>query len=259
MNKHIHSTHKQAHSYNAHDQQAHDHSTEDTATGVIAGLAIILCCILGILLWAEQEPMPRVTLAAPDTVVIEGFGAYPPRSLDTAGVFTGKERLHVMRRSAELLHAYQMGYRDARGLQPTDQDMLWLSRIIYTEARGQSYRAQLYVATVAVNRMESERYPNTMQEVALDYKQFSAFNDRSAGALWRHVDLQTHNRWWRQSMRAAYAALTMPPDLRPLSQEVMHFYSPGAMEPRYRVPNWARGQQPVVDLGEDFKFYADIS
>lgn len=237
----------------------HDHSTETTATGVIAGIAIILVCILGILLWAEQEPMPRVALSAPDTVVVEGYGPYHPQELRAREEFTSEKRLHVMQRTAELLHAYQMGYKDARGIQPTDQDMLWLSRIIYTEARGQGYRAQLYVATVAVNRMESSRYPDTMQEVALENEQFSAFNDRSSRAFWRQVDLDTHDEWWEQSMRVAHAALMMPPDLRPLPEDVMHFYSPGAMVPMYRVPDWAKGKRPVVDLGEAFKFYADIS
>lgn len=236
----------------------HDHSTEASDTGIIAGIAMIVCIILIIVIWADEAP-PRVALAAPDSVQVEGFGTYAIDDLRASEEFTSEERLHVMERTASHLKAYRMGYKDARGLQPADQDILWLSRIIYTEARGQGYRAQLYVAQVAINRLESSRYPDTMQEVALESKQFSAFNDRAGDAFWRRVDLDTHNEWWRQSMRVAHAALMMPPDLRPLPEDVMHFYSPGAMQPIYRVPDWAEGKDPVVDLGTDFKFFADIS
>ncbi len=62
----------------------------------------------------------------------------------------------------------------------TKEDFLWLSKIIYAEARGENYDSKLGVGNVVKNRVYSESYPNTIKEVVFDRKfgvQFSPVLD----------------------------------------------------------------------------------
>lgn len=47
----------------------------------------------------------------------------------------------------------------------TDDDIIWLSRIVNVEARGLSLEAKLAVANVVLNRVKSLRFPNTVHDV----------------------------------------------------------------------------------------------
>ena len=50
---------------------------------------------------------------------------------------------------------------------------LCLAANIYHEARGEPISGQLMVAQVTINRVQSERYPDTVCGVVYDHKQFS--------------------------------------------------------------------------------------
>lgn len=52
-------------------------------------------------------------------------------------------------------------------------DEYLLASIIYCEAGGESYAGQLAVGAVVINRLLSSRYPNTLQGVIYQHKQFS--------------------------------------------------------------------------------------
>ena len=54
-------------------------------------------------------------------------------------------------------------------------------------------------------------------------------------------------------------ALTQPKHLRALPEDVFHYYSPVSMQPRGRTPDWAMQHEPVLRIGDRFKFYAGIS
>lgn len=51
-----------------------------------------------------------------------------------------------------------------------------LALVIYFEARGEPIDGQAAVAGVVLERVESERYPDNICDVAFQRKQFSAFN-----------------------------------------------------------------------------------
>lgn len=59
--------------------------------------------------------------------------------------------------------------------QELDGDIKKLAAIIWCEARGESYEGQLAVATVVMNRVESPRFPNTIEEVIAQKGQFSPY------------------------------------------------------------------------------------
>lgn len=50
----------------------------------------------------------------------------------------------------------------------TEEDLLWLSRIIYAESIGESFEGKLAVANVILNRKDSTQFPNTIKEVIFD-------------------------------------------------------------------------------------------
>ena len=51
-----------------------------------------------------------------------------------------------------------------------------LALVVYTEARGEPLDGQLLVAEVVINRVQSERYPDTVCAVAFEQHQFSGLN-----------------------------------------------------------------------------------
>ena len=62
-----------------------------------------------------------------------------------------------------------------------DEDLYWLSRIIHSEAQGESYRGKVAVGNVIINRADSGLFPNTIKGVVFDkqngYTQFSPVID----------------------------------------------------------------------------------
>ncbi|PTM60026.1 spore cortex-lytic enzyme [Desmospora activa] len=61
------------------------------------------------------------------------------------------------------------------------EDMEWIAKGVYSEARGEPYKGQVAVAAVILNRMESSQYPNTAKEVILQPRAFTAVDD---GQIW---------------------------------------------------------------------------
>lgn len=55
----------------------------------------------------------------------------------------------------------------------TDDEFDLLSRLIYAEARGESFEGKVAVAEVVLNRVENNQFPNTITEVIYQKNQFS--------------------------------------------------------------------------------------
>lgn len=54
----------------------------------------------------------------------------------------------------------------------TEEDVLWLARIVNVEARSASLTKKIAVANVVLNRVNSDRFPNTIKEVIFQKGQF---------------------------------------------------------------------------------------
>lgn len=63
--------------------------------------------------------------------------------------------------------------KDAPTTSFTEKDVLCLAKNIYHEARGESYKGQLAVAVVTLNRVNSKKYSNNICDVVYERKQFS--------------------------------------------------------------------------------------
>ncbi len=56
-----------------------------------------------------------------------------------------------------------------------------LTRLVYSEARGEVYKGQVAVAAVVLNRVHSDKFPNTVRSVIFEKDAFTAIND---GQFW---------------------------------------------------------------------------
>jgi len=63
-----------------------------------------------------------------------------------------------------------------------EDDLLWLSRIIYAESGNQSLKGKIAVGNVVMNRVHSERFPNSIYEVIFQRNQFSP---AASGSVYR--------------------------------------------------------------------------
>jgi len=83
-----------------------------------------------------------------------------------------------------------------------------LALVIYFEARGEPLDGQAAVAGVVMERVESERYPDTICDVAFQRRQFSAFN--------RGVPPIRDQQAWDTSQAVAQAVLDDPEGTVPI-------------------------------------------
>ncbi|MBQ9748661.1 MAG: cell wall hydrolase [Clostridia bacterium] len=65
-----------------------------------------------------------------------------------------------------------------------DGAVLWLSRIIYAESRGEPLLGKIAVGNVIMNRVKSPQYPNTIYSVIFDRKYGTQFTPVATGAIY---------------------------------------------------------------------------
>ncbi|MCL1936012.1 MAG: cell wall hydrolase [Defluviitaleaceae bacterium] len=65
----------------------------------------------------------------------------------------------------------------------SEQDLLWLSRIIYAEARGENFEGMLAVGNVVINRKNHASYPNTIRDVIFDRRNGVQFSPTINGSI----------------------------------------------------------------------------
>ena len=120
-------------------------------------------------------------------------------------------------------------------------DRLCLATTIYLEARSEPFEGQRAVAEVALARLASQRYGDTLCAVLSKPRQFALTTVPSSYQL-------TNPRAWRRAWQAMQQALHVyqqPEEHRELvSQGATHFVALAAAS-----PSWARGE-PVAVIGE---------
>lgn len=66
----------------------------------------------------------------------------------------------------------------------TEEDLYWLSRIISAESRGESLLGQIAVGNVVLNRVDSDRFPDTIRGVIFDCKDAVQFEPVANGTIY---------------------------------------------------------------------------
>lgn len=102
-----------------------------------------------------------------------------------------------------------------------DGAVLWLSRIIYAESRGEPLLGKIAVGNVIMNRVASPLYPNTIYSVIFDRKYGTQFTPVATGAI--------YNDPTDECIRAAKMVL----EGTSVSDDVLFF-----MNPRIATSSW---------------------
>lgn len=66
---------------------------------------------------------------------------------------------------------------DRKRIKYTQDDLMLLARLVYGEARGESFTGQVAVAAVVLNRLEDGRFGSTIREVIYEQDAFTVVND----------------------------------------------------------------------------------
>jgi hypothetical protein len=73
----------------------------------------------------------------------------------------------------------------------TEEDLIWLAKIVDAEAKGETYSSKLGVASVIINRKESGQYPATIKEVIFDNKHGVQFTPTANGSVYNTPSTQS--------------------------------------------------------------------
>lgn len=104
-----------------------------------------------------------------------------------------------------------------------------LARIVYAEARGESYQGKVAVAHVVLNRVDSHNFPNSIESVIYQSGQFQPVSN---GAINQRAD--------EDSVRAVQEALSN----RGNNQGSIYFYNP-----HIATSSWIFTRQTVKTIG----------
>ena len=129
---------------------------------------------------------------------------------------------------------------------------------IYHEARGSNFADQAAVADVVLNRVQDERYPDSICEVVYQGRQKPSWKDPSVMVMIRN---QCQFSWycdgkpddpkdtdaWRSAQQTAYMMVAYQ-DFRGITEGATHYHA------NYVQPNWARDFQLIGRIG-DHIFY----
>lgn len=124
----------------------------------------------------------------------------------------------------------------------------WLGLLLVTEsARANEWEP---IAWVVRNRVASPRFPHTVEEVVLQPRQFSRFNDWAESlaeggpaAVWDAAQAWLAGRpadlaLLPDATALAAKVLAAPASAAPFGPRVLHYYSPRSMAPPHSVPRW---------------------
>lgn len=70
-----------------------------------------------------------------------------------------------------------------------DEELDLLARAVYSEARGESYKGQVAVAAVVINRVQHPRFPNNVKAAIFEPWAFTAVHD---GQFWLQPDQEAY-------------------------------------------------------------------
>ncbi len=88
----------------------------------------------------------------------------------------GKKTLAALGIPAKALEGNDNGEQNGNNVY-SNADIKLLARLVYGEARGESYTGQVAVAAVVLNRVKSSSFPNTISGVIYQPYAFTAVND----------------------------------------------------------------------------------
>lgn len=119
----------------------------------------------------------------------------------------------------------------------SDDEFDCLARTIYFEAGNQSYYGKIAVGSVVMNRVNDERYPDTICGVIKQHKQFSWYSDGKS-------DVPFDGPAWKNSVKAAEEVLCGCDKASGLFDDasVQYYHAD------YVSPSWAKKMNRVAKI-----------
>lgn len=112
----------------------------------------------------------------------------------------------------------------------SEEDLYWLSRVVSSEAKGESEKGQIAVANVVLNRVRSGNFEDTIKGVVFQKKQFSGVYDKSI-----------YKEPTKEAIESAKKALE---GKKVIDDNVYYFYNPKTATSR-----WLDSRKVAVDIG----------
>lgn len=111
----------------------------------------------------------------------------------------------------------------------SNEDLLLLSKVVASEARGESYEGQIAVAAVVINRVLDPRFPNTIEGVIYQKNAFSVVNDGS-------INMEPTESAYKAAQDALYGSDP--------TNESVYFWNPDIA-----TCNWIKTLSPHMRIG----------
>ena len=162
------------------------------------------------------------------------------------GFLVGKYYTEIGKRPQSVYHTHfhvsDSGKKDpftslpGKKLMVGDEDKYCLAQNIYFEAGNQSLLGKLAVGLVVMNRVKSQRYPNTVCGVVRQRKQFSWVDDSKSNN-------PTKDRAWDDSLRLSEEVLSGKADFLGF-ENVTHYHAD------YVNPRWSSEMVEVAKIDQ---------
>ncbi len=108
-------------------------------------------------------------------------GLYGPKTRSAVEAFQSENGLEITGRVCEnTLYKFSQDEEPASLLENSREEILLLARVIHAEARGEPFEGMVAVGSVIRNRVEDDRFPDTIREVIIEEGQFSSLRDGQA-------------------------------------------------------------------------------
>lgn len=122
-------------------------------------------------------------------------------------------------------------------------DLTCLAENVFHEARGESMAGQRAVAEVTLNRVASDRYPDSVCAVVHE-KRWDPRRERWVGAFsWTELDALATPQGVAWQRAAAAAQAVYDDEHEPQVGGALHYHATRIL------PDWAEGRAPLVTIG----------
>ena len=111
----------------------------------------------------------------------------------------------------------------------TNEEILLLSKLVTSEARGESYEGQVAVAAVVINRVKDNRFPNSIEDVIYQKNAFSVVKDGS-------INMDPTDEAYRAAQDALYGDDP--------TEKAVYFWNP-----EISTCKWIQRLQPHMRIG----------
>jgi N-acetylmuramoyl-L-alanine amidase len=112
---------------------------------------------------------------------------------------------------------------------PKQSTLEQLARIIYSEARGESFEGQVAVGSVVLNRVHSSAFPDSISEVIFQPGQFTAIDD---------------GQYWLTPNKSAYAAAQEALKGTDKTKGALFYYNP-----ELATSSWSKARAKIKKIG----------